>query len=174
MYRYVRQGQNAPVGSTLPASVNASGVAVLAPCPNPLPSPLPATLRCIQTYNVAANPTGVGIDPALSGLINAMPLPNNFTTGDGLNTAGFNFASPQREKQYDFVSKFDFKLRDNSLFYVRYAQGAQNTFGDSANGGRPIFPGSPNFVDTTRSPKNLAVNWRWSPSATFTHEAIVC
>jgi hypothetical protein len=105
-------------------------------------------------------------------MINSQPLPNNFTTGDGLNTAGFNFASPQREKQYDFVSKFDFNLADNSLVYVRYAQGSQSTFGDSANAGRPIFPDSPNFVDTSRTPKNLAVNWRWSPTPTFTNEAI--
>ena len=105
-------------------------------------------------------------------LINSSPLPNNFTTGDGLNTAGFNFASPQKEKQYDFVSKFDFKFADNSLVYVRYAQGSQNTFGDSVNGGRPIFPGTPNFVDTLRNPKNLAVNWRWSPTPTMTNEAI--
>ena len=68
--------------------------------------------------------------------------------------------------------KFDFNLRDNSLLYVRYAQGSQSTFGDSANGGRPIFPDTPNFVDTGRTPKNLAVNWRWSPTPTLTNEAI--
>ena len=89
-----------------------------------------------------------------------------------LNTAGFNFPSPQHEKQWDFVSKFDFNLRDNSLVYVRYAQGSQSTFGDSVNGGRPIFPDTPNFVDTARTPKNLAVNWRWSPTPTLTNEAI--
>jgi hypothetical protein len=104
--------------------------------------------------------------------LNAMPLPNNFTVGDGLNTAGFNFGSPQHERQYDFVTKFDFNISDKSLVYVRYAQGSQSTFGDSANGGRPIFPNAPNFVDTSRTPKNLAINWRWSPTPTFTNEAI--
>jgi hypothetical protein len=168
LFRYAVGRANAPAGTSTPA-VNADGSPTLPACLG-----TPATnAPCLRSYNIATNPTGVGIDPTLAAIINASPLPNNFTTGDGLNTAGFNFASPQHEKQYDFVSKFDFKLRDNSLVYVRYAQGAQNTFGDSANGGRPIFPGSPNFVDTTRSPKNLAVNWRWSPSATFTNEAIV-
>lgn len=174
LFRYVLQGQNAPVGASAPlvASVDAAGNPTFAPCPNPLPNPLPATLRCIQTYNIAANPTGVGIDPTLANLLNSQPLPNNFTTGDGLNTAGFNFASPQHERQYDFVSKFDFKIHDNSLLYVRYAQGSQTSLGDSANGGRPIFPDSPNFVDTSRTPKNLAINWRWSPSPVLTNEAI--
>jgi hypothetical protein len=171
IFRYVLQGQNAPAGTGTP-SVNGTGGSVFAPCPNPLPNPLPATLRCIQTYNVANNPTGITVDPTLIGFLNAMPLPNNFTTGDGLNTAGFNFASPQHERQYDFVSKFDFNLRDNSLLYVRYAQGSQTSLGDSANAGRPIFPNSPNFVDTSRTPKNLAINWRWSPTPTLTNEFI--
>jgi len=169
LFRYVIGRANAPVGGTTPPSVDLAGNPVLPACVGS-----PATNQpCISSYNIATNPTGVGLDTTLSGIINSMPLPNNFTTGDGLNTAGFNFASPQHEKQYDFVTKVDFNLASNSLIYVRYAQGSQSSFGDSANGGRPIFPGSPNFVDTSRTPKNLAVNWRWSPSATITNEAIV-
>ena len=171
IYRYVLQGQNAAVGTSTP-SVDAGGNPVFAACPSSLPSPLPSSLRCIQTYNIATNPTGITQDPTLLGYLNAMPLPNNFTVGDGLNTAGFNFASPQHEKQYDFVSKFDFNLSQRSLLYVRYAQGSQTSQGDSANGGRPIFPSTPNFVDTYRTPKNLAINWRFSPTATLTNEAI--
>ncbi|HEY3579361.1 MAG TPA: carboxypeptidase regulatory-like domain-containing protein [Pyrinomonadaceae bacterium] len=167
LFRYVVGRANAPAGTST-AAVSGSGAALLPNCNGTPPSNAP----CIASYNIAANPTGVGLDPTLAGFINAMPLPNNFTTGDGLNTAGFNFGSPQRERQYDFVSKFDFNLRNNSLLYVRYAQGSQSTFGDSANGGRPIFPDSPNFVDTGRTPKNLAINWRWSPTANVTNEAI--
>jgi hypothetical protein len=165
LYRYVIGRANAPVGGTTPPSVDIAGNPVLPVC-NGSNSP------CLSSYNIANNPTGIGLDSTLSKFINAMPLPNNFTVGDGLNTAGFNFASPQHEKQYDFVSKFDFNLSDNSLLYVRYAQGSQSSFGDSANAGRPIFPDSPNFVDTGRTPKNLAVNWRWSPTPSVTNEAI--
>ncbi|HEX8160593.1 MAG TPA: carboxypeptidase regulatory-like domain-containing protein [Pyrinomonadaceae bacterium] len=130
------------------------------------------TVNCVASNNFGANTASVGFDPALVALINAMPSANNFTTGDAFNTAGFSFASPQHEKQYDFVTKLDFKLRENSQLYVRYAQGAQNSFGDSANAGRPIFPGTPNFVDTFRSPKNLAANWRWSPTTRTVNEFI--
>jgi hypothetical protein len=87
-----------------------------------------------------------------------------------LNTAGYNFAAPQRERQYDFVTKFDYKFSDSSLVYVRYGQGQQNTSGDNGNGGLQAFPGLPNKVDTFRDPKNLAINWRWSPTAKFTNE----
>src|SRR6185369_15492400 len=164
LYRYVVGRANAPAGTTT-AAVDGNGNSLLPVC-NGSNSP------CINQYNIAANPTGITQDPTLLGFINAMPLPNNFTTGDGLNTAGFNFASPQHEKQYDFVSKFDFNLSQRSLLYVRYAQGSQTSQGDSANAGRPIFPNSPNFVDTYRTPKNLAINWRFSPTATLTNEAI--
>ncbi|MDT7779162.1 MAG: hypothetical protein QOC99_1674 [Acidobacteriota bacterium] len=167
LFRYVVGRANAPAGTTT-AAVDAGGNAALPACTGNPPTNAP----CISSYNIATNPTGVGLDPTLAGIINSAPLPNNFTAGDGLNTAGFDFASPQHEKQYDFVTKLDFNLRSNSLLYVRYAQGSQSSFGDSANGGRPIFPGSPNFVDTSRTPKNLAVNWRYSPSATMTNEAI--
>lgn len=169
LFRYVVGRANAPSGAANgTAAVDASGNAILPACIGSPPSNAP----CIASYNIANNPTGIGLDPTLAGIINSMPLANNFTTGDGLNTAGFNFASPQHEKQYDFVTKLDFNLRQNSQLYVRYAQGSQTSLGDSGNGGRPIFPNSPNFVDTARTPKNLAVNWRWSPTPTMTNESI--
>lgn len=162
IFRWVRGGVNGP------NAVTSNGTPVNAPCTGN-----PPTTPCLDSYNIQ-NGTGITLDPVLLAYINAMPLPNNFVdAGDGLNTAAFVFSSPQREKQYDFTSKFDFKLNDQNAFYVRYSQGQQNTFGDAGNGGRPRFPDSPRFVDTFRDPKNLAVNWRWSPSAKFTNEFIV-
>ena len=163
LFRYVVGRANAPFG-TANAAVDASGNPVLPNCP--------AVPACLSSgYNIATlSPTT--FDPVLLNYINSMPLPNNFGAGDGLNTAGFNFASPQRERQYDFSTKFDFKFNDKHSSYVRYAQGSQTSLGDSANGGRPRFPNSPNFVDTGRTPKNLAVNWRWSPSSNLVNEFV--
>lgn len=167
IFRYVVGRANAPAG-TATAAIDAAGNPILPACTGTPPTNQP----CILSYNIAANPTGITPDTVLAGILNSAPLPNNFTSGDGLNTAGFNFASPQREKQWDFVTKFDYNISDKSMIYVRYAQGEQSSFGDSANGGRPIFPGSPNFVDTIRLPKNLAINWRLSPAAAVTNELI--
>ncbi len=164
--------QNAPTGTGTP-SVDANGNPLFAACPATLPNPIPVGFACLNSYNVAANPSGVGLDPAIRQVLNTTPLPNNFSTGDGLNTAGYTFGTPGRERQYDFVSKFDYTFDQNSLLYVRYAQGEQNTFGDGgANGGRPIFPDTPNIVDTFRSPKNLAINYRWSPTSNIINEFI--
>ena len=161
LFRYVVGRANAPSGSSN-AAVDASGNPVLPACSGTV------TTLCLKTYNIAP----FGLDPSLMSVINAEPLPNDFSFGDGLNTAGFDWASPQHEKQYDLSTKFDFKPNQKNAFYVRWAQGNQNSLGDSANGGRPIFPGNPDFVDTFRSPKNLAINWRWSPTATIANEFI--
>lgn len=167
LYRFVVGRANAPFGSTN-AAVDASGGSVLSACTG---GPPPTNQPCLSSYNIATlSPTS--FDPVLLGYLNSMPLPNNFGAGDGLNTAGFNFAAPQRERQYDVSTKFDFKFNDEHSSYVRYAQGSQNTIGDAANGGRPRFPDAPNFVDTERTPKNLAVNWRWSPTSNLVNEFI--
>ncbi len=161
IFRWVRGGVNGT------GSVNASGTPIAPVCS------VTVTTGCIDSYNIPTG-TAISLDPSLMAYINAMPLPNSFSaTGDGLNIAGFLFNSPQQEKQWDFVTKFDYKLNDANNFYVRWAQGEQNTFGDAANGGRPRFPDAPNFVDTFRTPKNIAVNWRSTFSPKFVNEFIV-
>jgi hypothetical protein len=166
LFRYRVGAANAPAGTSNP-SIDGNG--------NVLPG------LNIQTYNVGANdplcrtqPTNCGLDPTTTSLINAAPLPNNFSVGDGLNTAGFSFAAPQLERQWDFVVKVDHTFNDRNSIYVRYAQGAQNTFGDNGNGGLKSFPDSEfNFVDTFRNPKNAAVNYRWTPTGHMTNEFVV-
>jgi hypothetical protein len=166
LFRYRLGAANAPAGTSNP-SIDGNG--------NVLP------IVNVATYNVVANdplcltqPANCGLDPTTRALINAAPAPNNFFVGDGLNTAGFSFAAPQLEKQYDFVLKVDHAFNDRNTIYVRYAQGAQNTFGDNGNAGLKSFPDSPfNTVDTFRNPKNAAINYRWTPTPTITNEFVV-
>jgi hypothetical protein len=171
LFRYVLGGQNAAAGTTTP-SVDSSGNTV-----RPICAPTPV-LPCIQTYNINpnqasnGNPTAIGLDTTLMPFMTAMPLPNNFFVGDGLNTAGFNFAAPQREKQYDFTFRVDYKFSESNVLYGRYSQGQQDTVCDSVNGGLQAFPDTPCKVDTNRNPKNLAINWRWSPKANLTNEFV--
>ncbi len=173
IYRFVVGGRNAaagtPTSTAFPtgAAVNADGTPRYPNCTGNPPTNAP----CIQAYDVRTQ-SPITIDPAISSLLNSIPSPNDFSRGDGLNTAGFNFVAPQIENQYDFVSRFDFKVNDNNQFYVRYSQGQQDTLGDRVNGGQPAFPGFPNLVDTLRNPKNLAVNYRTSPTAKLTNEFV--
>ena len=166
LFRYVVGGQNAPAGATNP-SVDATGA--------------PLSGLTIGSYNIgqrdplcATQPGSCGLDPTLQGFINQMPLPNNFSTGgDGLNTAGYSFVAPQRERQYDFTLKVDHNFSDRQTIFVRYSQGNQNTIGDNANTGLQVFPNTPNVVDTFRNPKNLAINHRWAPTGSLTNEFVI-
>lgn len=165
IFRYVQGNQNRPAGTT-GASVDTSGNPLFPNCS------VTITTNCIATYNVGANPSGIGIDPTLLGVINSMPLPNDYAVGDGLNIAGFNFLAPQQEKQWDFVTRIDYKFSDNNSIYGRYAQGRQQSFGDTVNGGGSAFPGTPILVVTDRKPKNFAINHRFSPTGRTTNEFI--
>ena len=164
-FRYIQGGQNSPAG-TATASVNTSGNPLFPACS------VTITTSCVASYNVGANPSGIGVDTRLLGVINSMPLPNDFSVGDGLNTAGYNFLAPQMERQWDFVTRIDYKFSDNNTIYARYAQGRQQSFGDTVNGGGSAFPGTPILVVTDRTPKNFAINNRYSPNSRMTNEFI--
>lgn len=157
IYRYVQGGTNRNATQTNP-SVDANG--------NPLPN------LTIRSYNIFPNPLGLGPDPTTAFIIGSTPLPNNFSVGDGLNVAGFSFVAPQTERQYDFTTKIDHYFNDRHSMYVRWAHGSQSTLGDNVNGGLRKFPGFPNFVDTYRTPRNLAVNYRWTVTPKVVNEFV--
>ena len=159
LWRYVIGGRNQPAGVT-GASVDTSGN--VAPGVN------------VGSYNVAASdPQGLGLDPTTQRIISLTPLPNNFTTGDGLNTAGYTFVAPEQEKQMDFVTKIDHVFSAAHGAFVRVSKGYQNTFCDNVNGGLAPFPGVSCLVDTKRDPYNWAGNWRWQPGGSVVNELVV-
>jgi len=171
-FRYIANGQNGNLLSTTTSgpSIDASGNPVYAPCPSVVTTSTP---RCLATFNVANNPNiPLSFDPTTTSLIGLTPLPNNFRLGDGLNTAGFTFVAPQTERQYDFTTKIDHNFNDRNAIYVRYSRGSQNTLGDNVNGGLQAFPGLPNIVDTFRSPRNLAVNYRATITPNLVNEFV--
>ena len=153
-FRFVRGGLNGNITAGTP-SVDGSGNPRFPVCSATV------TTGCIATFSLVNNPSiPLAADPTTTRLIGLAPLPNNFIIGDGLNTGGFAFNAPQTERQHDYSFKIDHNFNDRNAIYVRWAQGAQNTIGDNANGGLQSFPGLPNIVDTFRTPRNLAVNYR--------------
>src|SRR2546426_183652 len=87
IFRYVTGGncgtpcRNRPAG-TSGASVDASGNVL-------------AGVN-VSSYDIAANDAArAGLDPAIQSLITKTPLPNNFTVGDGLNIAAFDWQAPE-------------------------------------------------------------------------------
>ena len=158
LYRHVIGGRNQPSGVS-GASVDPSG--------NALPG------LNLGTYDVvASDPQHLGQDPTVMKQVNMMPLPNNFTVGDGLNTAGFTYVAPQFERQRDVTFKVDHVLTSHQTLFARVYLGEQDTHCDQVNTGQPAYPGGPCMVDTTRSPRNLAFNWRWNPTPRTTNELV--
>jgi hypothetical protein len=158
-WRFVPGGRNQPAGVT-GASVDASG--------NVLPG------IAIATYDVAANdPLHLGLNAQTQRLIAMTPLPNNFATGDGLNTAGYTFSTPEFEKQHDISTKVDYVVNERNYTFARVSWGQQNTECDSANSGQPSFPGLPCAVNTERDPLNFVVSWRWNPKSSLVNELVV-
>jgi hypothetical protein len=148
--------QNNPAG-TSGASVDASG--------NPI---VP-----INSYNVVTNdPAHRGLDPSIQKFIGLTPPPNYYGIGDGLNFAAYQFLAPEAERQVDFTVRIDHQFNAKNSIYGRWAHGHQNTVGDIGNGGLQPFPNAPNIVNTLRQPRNLALSWRYTPSATVTNEVI--
>jgi hypothetical protein len=158
VWRYNTAGRNLPAG-VAGATVDASGNVVSG--------------VNIGTYNIPANdPDRIGINPTTKRLIDASPLPNNFTGGDGLNTALYQFTALQFEKQHDVTMKFDYIINPTNTVFARISFGNQNTNCDRGNGGSPQFPGLPCLVNTKRDPKNYAFNWRSAPTSSTTNELV--
>jgi hypothetical protein len=157
IWRYSLAGRNAAAG-TAGASIDGNG--------NPI---VP-----IATYNVgASDPQRLGLDPTIQQYLAQTPLPNNWTTGDGLNTAGYTFNALEQERQMDFVAKVDHTFNSTNAAFVRISKGYQDTNCDQVNGGQPAFPGLTCAVDTKRSPYNWAGNYRWSGRGNLVNEFVV-
>jgi Carboxypeptidase regulatory-like domain/TonB-dependent Receptor Plug Domain len=131
-------------------------------------------IRAFTTYDIAANdPFHVGLDAATKAYLALTPLPNNFDVGDGLNTAGYNFTAPANDRQVDTTYKIDYVFNQKNALFGRISTGHQNTFNDVVNAGLQPFPGLPGTVNTFRQPRNMAINYRFSPTKNLTNELVV-
>jgi hypothetical protein len=87
-----------------------------------------------------------GVNAAALSVLQGYPLPNDFSTGDGLNQAGFRFTAPIGLRWNTYIAKMDFNL-DRAGRHTAFLRGnLQNDRED----GVPQFPGMP--------PNNLALN----------------
>lgn len=93
------------------------------------------------------------INQAALDVLKAYPLPNDFTTGDGLNTAGFRFNSPVKRRYNTYVAKFDYNINEKNRIFARGQLQNDN------EGSAPQFPGLPaNSVELNNS-KGIALGW---------------
>ncbi len=145
---------NSQTGALLPGIQNCGGA---------------VSTNCIQSVNLstigatAATTAGgpYNVDPAMSKFLNAAPLPNLFTAGDGLNTAAYGWNAPTQDPQERFMGRIDHSFDSNNAVFFRFIVSRDNTaLGDPINGGYSTFPGFPTTETSTRKPENYAANYR--------------
>jgi hypothetical protein len=121
----------------------------------------------------ALDPAGTGADQDLLNFIKGRPYPksNNNSVGDLINTAGFQFAAPVRNKDNTFLGKVDFQASKNHRIFARGTWDRSND-DDSTNHVIQVFPGDPSplasVIDHSRS---WVVGETWTISPTMSNVA---
>lgn len=119
------------------------------------------------------DPQGVGADQSLLSFLQTRgyPSPNNGSVGDGVNTSGYYFVSPARNKDNTFIGKIDYQISQNHRAFVR-GTWDRSVDGGFGNQNVQTFPNDPNpiasYVDHSRA---WVVGETWTISATTTNQA---
>jgi carboxypeptidase family protein/TonB-dependent receptor-like protein len=118
--------------------------------------------NCVASYNIYANdPAKIGGDPTILGLFKTYPLPNKYSFGDGLNTAGFFWDAPAKFQGPNYLFRVDHNLGPNDNLFARWLQSEYDTLeGDPLNGRPKVFPNTPPLGEVFRSTKSLAISYR--------------
>lgn len=157
IYRYFVGGQNRPAGS-VGAVVDANGKPLFPNCGGTV------TTNCIASYNIFANdPRRIGADPTVKAYLDKYPAPNNFTVGDGLNTAGYSWNTPSSTQGPNIMARIDHTFNERQSVFGRYIHSDFDTLqGDLLNGRPTVFPGFAPLGEVFRASKNTAVGHRWT------------
>ncbi len=124
----------------------------------------PTSLRCVRVYDIRSpgnNTSGRTLDSAVASILNPLPSPNNFTSGDGLNTAAFLWNPPTAVRGPAYAARIDHNFNENNSMFGRYLFSDYDTLkGDPLNGRPQIFPGSPPRGEVFRRTSNFALSYR--------------
>ena len=105
----------------------------------------------------AMDPAGIGASPQILALLKARyPAPNDLSYGDGINTAGFRFNSPEPDDLTNYTGRVDYIINPHISFYGRGTVARENQVD-----GAQQFPGDPpsdQFVDRSYA-YVVGMNW---------------
>lgn len=168
IFRYFVGGPNRPAGVS-GAVVDANGKALFPNCEGTV------TTNCIRSYNIyGTDPRGIGADPTVKAYLDRYPRANNFTVGDGLNTAGYSWNTPSRTQGPNIMGRIDHTINERQSLFGRYIHSDFDTLqGDLLNGRPTVFPGFPPLGEVYRASKNTAVGHRWTVTDRIVNEFTV-
>ena len=131
--------------------------------------------NCIATYNIFGNdPRRIGIDPVIAKLFNSYPKPNDYSVGDGLNTATYSWNPPTQNEGPNWAVRIDHTINERNTIFGRFLYADQNTRqGDPLNSRPQVFPGFAPLGEVFRASKNLSIGWRSQITPNINNELIV-
>ena len=140
----------------------------------------PLFLNSVNLF-AAGGPNFSAIDPIWVGpqyLGKYMPLPNNYTIGDGLNTAGFAWQQPENgvdgatgqspnTNRNNYTLRFDYQI--NSAQKVNFVMTKERDWGVTGQTGIPDLP-TGYFGDIQRKPSFYSAAWTWTITPSLLNE----
>jgi hypothetical protein len=108
-----------------------------------------------QSQIVAMDPLGIGPSSVALTYFNTYPLPNDPTTGDGVNYIGYRFAAPSTQNFEWLVGRVDYKLTANGNHTLFWRGSGRN---DITNGD-PFLPGTPPETTTLDRSKGFVLGY---------------
>ena len=103
----------------------------------------------------AKDPTH-GPDPVVLNFMNqTYPLPNDYTVGDGLNTAGYRFSAPTKVVKNWYIAKLDYNITADTHHRVSVSGSLAN----ESNAGAPFVPGDAPEYTTVNFNKGIIANY---------------
>jgi hypothetical protein len=99
------------------------------------------------------DPHGIGNSAALLQVLNAYPVGNDTTQGDGLNSIGYRFPYTIARKYDTYIARIDWNVASNGKHTLFWRGNLQNDREPSA----PVFPGQPPQSTALANNKGFAV-----------------
>jgi hypothetical protein len=113
--------------------------------------------------------TTAGVAPALLDLFKTRyPAPNDFSSGDGINTAGYRFNAPDPLTENSYLGRFDFNLNTKHKVFGRV------NFRNLDSIQTPIqFPGDPLTGPNTLRDYGWVIGETWTKSANTVNQLVI-
>jgi Carboxypeptidase regulatory-like domain len=116
----------------------------------------PAQLKAMDPAGALAGYTGpVGPNPVVMKFFNTYPLPNDFSQGDGFNTAGYRFAAPTSNMKNWYIAKLDYNLTKDG----KQRLSLSGSMANENQGAAPFLPGDAPTSDLVNYSKGLIANY---------------
>src|SRR5580658_7434994 len=94
---------------------------------NPItPAGATGPLQSVSLFGLDPNRLGPDTSGIVAKNLALLPLPNTFNTGDGLNTAGYNFVVPSSDDIYSFTVRIDHNFSDRERLTASYDRDMEN------------------------------------------------